>query len=131
MHKGGADSGHYFVLIKDFERGIWRKYNDELVTEVHNLDDIFGKDHADRPTNAAFAVYIKEELVHDLVQSVCRNPTVEEAEAASPRPNNQFRPSFEDGPPMEVDEDMMDTDDGKISTKRGSVNGKDERANVV
>ena len=28
------DSGHYFVYIYDFERNIWRKYNDQTVTEA-------------------------------------------------------------------------------------------------
>ena len=36
VHDGGAESGHYFVFIKDHYKNIWRKFNDwkiEVVTE--------------------------------------------------------------------------------------------------
>jgi ubiquitin carboxyl-terminal hydrolase 25/28 len=32
-HSGNASAGHYWVWIRDFEKGVWRKYNDENVTE--------------------------------------------------------------------------------------------------
>ncbi|QLL33947.1 hypothetical protein HG536_0F02720 [Torulaspora globosa] len=35
IHRGEASYGHYWVYIKDrFKNGIWRKYNDETITEV-------------------------------------------------------------------------------------------------
>lgn len=34
IHRGEASYGHYWVYIKDFVNSIWRKYNDETVTEV-------------------------------------------------------------------------------------------------
>lgn len=38
IHRGEALYGHYWVYIKDFKSGIWRKYNDEVVTEVPALE---------------------------------------------------------------------------------------------
>lgn len=34
IHRGEASYGHYWVYIKDYANNIWRKYNDETVTEV-------------------------------------------------------------------------------------------------
>lgn len=34
VHRGTANSGHYFVFIYDFKRGIWRKYNDKTVEQA-------------------------------------------------------------------------------------------------
>ncbi|KAL6940658.1 hypothetical protein ACO0QE_004570 [Hanseniaspora vineae] len=34
VHRGEASYGHYWIYIKDFEKNIWRKYNDETVSEV-------------------------------------------------------------------------------------------------
>ncbi|KAK4198831.1 hypothetical protein QBC40DRAFT_341004 [Triangularia verruculosa] len=31
-HRGSTGAGHYWAWIKDFERGVWRKYNDTTVT---------------------------------------------------------------------------------------------------
>jgi len=33
MHDGQADSGHYFAYIYDFEKNLWRKYNDQSISE--------------------------------------------------------------------------------------------------
>ena len=36
IHRGEASYGHYWVYIKDLQNdGIWRKYNDETVSEIH------------------------------------------------------------------------------------------------
>ncbi|KAI8964210.1 cysteine proteinase [Daldinia sp. FL1419] len=32
-HRGGTSAGHYWVWIRDFERNVWYRYNDETVTE--------------------------------------------------------------------------------------------------
>ena len=32
-HRGGMTSGHYWVWIHDFEKKVWRKYNDDVVQE--------------------------------------------------------------------------------------------------
>ncbi len=33
-------SGHYWVWIYDFEKGVWRKYNDSDVTEQRNTEEV-------------------------------------------------------------------------------------------
>lgn len=41
IHRGEASYGHYWVYIKDLQNnGIWRKYNDETVSEIHE-DEVF------------------------------------------------------------------------------------------
>lgn len=41
IHRGEASYGHYWTYIKDFQNsGIWRKYNDETVSEIHE-DEVF------------------------------------------------------------------------------------------
>ena len=37
VHHGSVSFGHYWIYIYDFRKDIWRKYNDEYVTEVKNL----------------------------------------------------------------------------------------------
>ncbi|KAM0326936.1 hypothetical protein ACHAQA_006056 [Verticillium albo-atrum] len=39
-HSGQLNSGHYWVYIRDFAAGIWRKYNDETVTEYTKTEDV-------------------------------------------------------------------------------------------
>ncbi|SCU79855.1 LADA_0B03598g1_1 [Lachancea dasiensis] len=60
IHRGEASYGHYWVYIKDFSRhGIWRKYNDETVTEAPE-SEVFNFE----PGNTAtpyFLVYISQE----------------------------------------------------------------------
>lgn len=41
IHRGEASYGHYWTYIKDFQNsGIWRKYNDETVSEIHE-EEVF------------------------------------------------------------------------------------------
>lgn len=64
-HGGGYGSGHYWVWIYDFEKELWRKYNDEMV-EVHTdkakvLADLNGSG------NPYYVAYIRDEEVSRLV----------------------------------------------------------------
>ena len=41
IHRGEASYGHYWIYIKDRNHnGVWRKYNDETVSEVQE-DEVF------------------------------------------------------------------------------------------
>jgi hypothetical protein len=68
MHSGDAEGGHYYVFIRDREKDIWRKYNDEMVTEVSEksvLQEAIG--NSINPTSAYFLIYaaqnyLKEEM---------------------------------------------------------------------
>ena len=79
FHRGGASGGHYWVYIYDHQKEVWRCYNDDRVSVVANLNEIFGKPEETNvygyatPSNPYFLVYVKEDLVNKLVESVKRN----------------------------------------------------------
>lgn len=86
-HGGGYGSGHYWVWIYDFEKDLWRKYNDEII-EVHTdktkvLTDLNASGHP------YYVSYVRAEDVSRLV-SVPRRLSVE---AASPSAHNASRPA--------------------------------------
>lgn len=58
IHRGEALYGHYWVYIKDFERNIWRKYNDEVVTRVSELE-VFDFNEGNTAT-PYYIVYVKD-----------------------------------------------------------------------
>ncbi|KAF4449784.1 Ubiquitin carboxyl-terminal hydrolase 2 [Fusarium austroafricanum] len=39
-HRGQLMSGHYWVWIHDFERDVWRKYNDSSVEVTHSTNEV-------------------------------------------------------------------------------------------
>lgn len=72
FHRGSTGSGHYWIYIHDFEKKIWRKYNDETVEEHTKLDDIFTASSYAQGT-PTYVVYVAEDKLN-LVQPVCRDP---------------------------------------------------------
>lgn len=59
IHRGEASYGHYWVYIKDrFKNGIWRKYNDETITEVPE-SEVFNFVSGNTAT-PYFLVYVKQ-----------------------------------------------------------------------
>jgi len=85
FHVGSHMSGHYWIYIYDFRAKIWRKYNDEKVTEVTDTTEIFDAHPGERPPTAYFIVYVKDDLKEELVDPVCRNvveSTPQEAEGS-------------------------------------------------
>ncbi|KAJ5638100.1 hypothetical protein N7490_007979 [Penicillium lividum] len=73
VHRGSVSFGHYWIYIKDFQKNIWRKYNDEYVTEVQNLDEIFANKDDTNPPTPYFLVYINELKRDRMVDPVCRD----------------------------------------------------------
>jgi ubiquitin carboxyl-terminal hydrolase 25/28 len=73
VHRGSVSFGHYWIYIYDFNRDIWRKYNDEYVTEVQNLDEIFKNNDPANPPTPYFLVYINDRMRDRLVDPVCRD----------------------------------------------------------
>ncbi|QLQ78402.1 hypothetical protein HG537_0A06490 [Torulaspora globosa] len=65
IHRGEASYGHYWVYIKDrFKNGIWRKYNDETITEVPESEVLnFTEGNTATPY---FLVYIQKGHEHDI-----------------------------------------------------------------
>ncbi|KAJ5929511.1 Peptidase C19 ubiquitin carboxyl-terminal hydrolase 2 [Penicillium verhagenii] len=72
VHRGSVSFGHYWIYIKDFQKNIWRKYNDEYVTEVQDLNEIFGNKNDANPPTPYFLVYIHGSKKDLLVSPVCR-----------------------------------------------------------
>lgn len=90
FHRGTPGSGHFWVYIYDHINEIWRKYNDQYVTQVHNLNEIFGNPWEDRnnpnypsygrPANPYFLVYVRSDQLQaneghtGIVETVKREP---------------------------------------------------------
>lgn len=86
FHRGSSGSGHYWVYIYDHVQEIWRKYNDDHVTHVTNLKEIFGNPKEDRtnpnyspanPANPYFLVYVRSNRTapdENIVETVTRQP---------------------------------------------------------
>ncbi|CCD23816.1 ubiquitin-specific protease UBP2 NDAI_0C01550 [Naumovozyma dairenensis CBS 421] len=65
IHRGEASYGHYWVYIKDYnQNGIWRKYNDETVSEVPD-EEVFNFTEGNTAT-PYFLVYVKEGSEKDI-----------------------------------------------------------------
>ncbi|KAK5050339.1 hypothetical protein LTR84_003620 [Exophiala bonariae] len=76
FHRGSAGGGHYWVYIYDHVKEMWRKYNDDRVTIVHNRNEIFGKPVQDSwgpPPNPYLLVYVRSEKVNEVVETVKRD----------------------------------------------------------
>ncbi|CBF81435.1 ubiquitin-specific protease UBP2 [Aspergillus nidulans FGSC A4] len=85
VHHGSVEFGHYYIYICDFERNIWRKYNDTYVTEVSDLDEIFKSQDRHNPPTPYFLVYVHDGLKERLVSPVARE-IVETTPRSAPEP---------------------------------------------
>lgn len=65
-HGGGLGSGHYWVWIYDFEKKMWRSYNDERV-EVHADKDKVLND-LNNGASPYYVAYVREDEVDRLVR---------------------------------------------------------------
>lgn len=70
IHRGEASYGHYWVYIRDFEKNIFRKYNDEIVTEVP-LSEVMNHVEGDTAT-PYYIVYVKGSLKYEYVRPLKR-----------------------------------------------------------
>jgi len=73
MHAGSSRGGHYWIYIYDSQNNIWRKYNDESVTEVSE-ENILKKLEQDRPPTSTGIVYVREDMVNEYTEAVHRIP---------------------------------------------------------
>lgn len=89
MHHGSVSFGHYYIYIYDFAKNIWRKYNDNYVTEVHNTAEIFGGQQDQRnPPTPYFVVYVHDRMRERVAQPVCRT-VAEETDQQHQHPPRQ------------------------------------------
>ncbi|KAM0276399.1 hypothetical protein ACHAQH_006801 [Verticillium albo-atrum] len=71
-HSGQLNAGHYWVYIRDFEAGIWRKYNDETVTEYASTDDVLKL--LNGGGDPYYLCYVRADEVGNLVDVPRRQP---------------------------------------------------------
>lgn len=90
VHHGSVSFGHYYIYIFDFERNVWRKYNDNYVTEVNNLDEIFKDEGQPNPPTPYFLVYVNDAMKDRLANPVCRE--ILEASTASTNEDMDMNP---------------------------------------
>jgi ubiquitin carboxyl-terminal hydrolase 25/28 len=72
IHHGSVEFGHYYIYIFDFKKEVWRKYNDNEVTEVRNTAEIFENQDRQNPPTPYFLVYVHEGKKDLLADPVCR-----------------------------------------------------------
>lgn len=105
MHQGSVEFGHYYIYIYDFNKEVWRKYNDNEITEVHDTSEIFGKSERSseraNPPTPYFLVYVNAAMKNRLVEPVCRE--IEQQPEPSPANNNNEVDAAADGDAMDVD----------------------------
>lgn len=77
IHRGEASYGHYWIYIKDPKSNVYRKYNDEIISEVLP-EEIFNFKEGNTAT-PYFLVYVKEGLEEQ----------VEPLKRTGPRVNNE------------------------------------------
>ncbi|GMM33594.1 ubiquitin-specific protease [Saccharomycopsis crataegensis] len=70
IHRGEASYGHYWVYIKDPVRNIYRKYNDETVTEV-KLEEVLNFSEGNTAT-PYFVVYAKKNFFTEGIEPLKR-----------------------------------------------------------
>lgn len=71
IHRGEASYGHYWIYIKDpHHNNVWRKYNDEIVTEVP-ASEVFNFMQGNTAT-PYYIAYVKEALENDYVKPLNR-----------------------------------------------------------
>ncbi|KAL2865593.1 ubiquitin-specific protease UBP2 [Aspergillus lucknowensis] len=101
VHHGSVEFGHYYIYIFDFERNVWRKYNDTYVTEVRDLDEIFKSQDRHNPPTPYFLVYVNDAIKNRLVNPLCRE--IVEAPSNDPEPRDI---AMEDATPSQGLEDV-------------------------
>ncbi|EGE00791.1 hypothetical protein TESG_08084 [Trichophyton tonsurans CBS 112818] len=95
IHHGSVEFGHYYIYIFDFEKKIWRKYNDSEVTEVHSTAEIFSDRNIKNPPTPYFLVYLNDGLKERLAKPVCRHVEERPARTTSAADNSKSKPSRE------------------------------------
>ncbi|KAL4797230.1 hypothetical protein BDV19DRAFT_50246 [Aspergillus venezuelensis] len=105
VHHGSVSFGHYYIYIFDFDRNVWRKYNDNYVTEVNDLDEIFKSTDRDNPPTPYFLVYVNDRIKDRLVSPVSRE-IVETVPESAPEPQPSDTSAMEGVSPKRITEDV-------------------------
>ncbi|KAI1333760.1 hypothetical protein F5Y15DRAFT_326886 [Xylariaceae sp. FL0016] len=66
-HGGGMNAGHYWVWVRDFQRNVWYKYNDSLVTEdTRESQQVL--DELNQNGDPYYVAYVRDEMKNDIVE---------------------------------------------------------------
>jgi ubiquitin carboxyl-terminal hydrolase 25 len=110
MHQGSVEFGHYYIYIYDFAKEVWRKYNDNDITEVQDTSEIFGNPNRVNPPTPYFLVYVNAAMKDRLVEPVCREiasetatTTVENAADIAVEPSSDEAMDVDMKPPAYTD----------------------------
>lgn len=88
IHRGQASYGHYFIYIRDPKSNVYRKYNDEIVSEVP-AEEVFNFSDGNTAT-PYYLTFIKDELldkITPLQRDILIQKNVTELEALSKETN--------------------------------------------
>ncbi|ONH76392.1 Ubiquitin carboxyl-terminal hydrolase 2 [Pichia kudriavzevii] len=96
IHRGQASYGHYWIYIRDPKNNVYRKYNDEIVSEV-TIEEVFNFAEGNTAT-PYYLTFIKDDLL-DQITPLQRDVIVEEKLQELQRAGNN--PTIE----MEMDVD--------------------------
>ncbi|KAL9598773.1 MAG: hypothetical protein Q9219_004270 [cf. Caloplaca sp. 3 TL-2023] len=120
IHVGSASFGHYWIYIRDFEKNMWRKYNDESVSTVTDISQIFDQETGDRPPTPYFLVYVQDDSKGKLVDPVCRDIPPQELQQQEPLP------------PQEPQDDAMNglMDDYPMTSNAANNGGQGAKAAI-
>lgn len=127
VHHGSVEFGHYYIYIYDFKKGIWRKYNDEDVTEVHNTAEIFESQGRQNPPTPYFLVYVNDDMKDRLVDPVCRD-VIERPPAAAGAPTTTATEDVDMDPPSYYE---TWTDGGAAGTQDGPNPNNEKGGNAA
>uniref|UniRef100_A0A060T713 ubiquitinyl hydrolase 1 n=1 Tax=Blastobotrys adeninivorans TaxID=409370 RepID=A0A060T713_BLAAD len=118
VHRGQATFGHYWIYINDMKNKVFRKYNDEYVTQVP-YSEVFDESEENTAT-PYFLVYVREDLCDDFVDALVRDPeplqkVVEIPDTPpTPPPRPSVAPDEREGQrdSYEVQDERMNSDEG-------------------
>ncbi|EPX72684.1 ubiquitin carboxy terminal hydrolase Ubp2 [Schizosaccharomyces octosporus yFS286] len=71
IHRGQATFGHYWTYMRDLKTDVFRKYNDEYVTEVDE-SEVFA-DTTGNTANPYMLTYVRKDCRH-IIECLSRNP---------------------------------------------------------
>lgn len=60
IHDGNAEMGHYWQAIKDHSKGVWRRFNDDYISELDEEDVYRFAKGGHSEMTAYWVIYIHE-----------------------------------------------------------------------
>ncbi|KAF8541938.1 hypothetical protein BDD12DRAFT_827425 [Trichophaea hybrida] len=72
IHRGSVTFGHYWIYIYDFQKRLFRKYNDQYISEVVDENEVFRHSDTDQhPPTPYFLVFVRDDQL-DITEAVKR-----------------------------------------------------------